>query len=83
MNKELIKHLRSIAGNLSQRDLAEKVGCDQSLISRIESGVTPLQPQMQFKILQVFSDNGISTQDVILLQGIFQSRKYKQVKKEK
>ncbi|PWW20223.1 helix-turn-helix protein [Cytobacillus oceanisediminis] len=78
MNVELIKYLRSIT-DLSQSELASKVGVHQSLISKIEKGIVPAQPETEFKIMQVFSDAGISTQDIVLLQGVFNNRRIKGV----
>lgn len=80
VNKELIKHLRSIT-NLSQIELAERVGVHQSLISKIENGSTPLQPEMEQKILSVFGSKGIGGQEVALLHSMFDSRKMKPIKK--
>lgn len=77
MNKELIKHLRSIT-NLSQAELAKRVGISQSIISRVENGTIPMQLQTEQKILQVFVSEGVSVQDIALLHTIFESRKMKQ-----
>lgn len=79
MNKDLIKHLRIIT-NLSQQVLSEKVGVHQSVISRIESGETPLKPELEQKILSVFGAEGVSGQDIALLHSVFETRKMKQVK---
>ncbi|QGQ47252.1 helix-turn-helix domain-containing protein [Metabacillus sediminilitoris] len=81
MNTELIRHLRSIT-NLSQADLAKRVGVHQTLISKIEAGVIELQPHTEQKILSVFGTEGISGQDIALLHSVFESRKMKTVKKD-
>jgi transcriptional regulator with XRE-family HTH domain len=82
MNHELIRHLRMLSG-LSQNELAEKLEVHQTLVSKIEAGERIIQPQTERKLHAIFSEQaGVSEADIKLLQGIFQSRKYKQVKKE-
>ncbi|WP_226619765.1 helix-turn-helix domain-containing protein [Cytobacillus firmus] len=81
MNKDLIKHLRSIT-NLSQTELADRVGVHQTIISRVESGTIPLHPKTEQALLRVFGEEGIGGQDIVLLHSIFESRKMKQVKKD-
>ena len=76
MQKALIRHLRCILG-LSQQELSKRVGVHQSVISRIESGETTPKKETEEKLLKVFSDGGISMQDIVLLQGVFASRKAK------
>lgn len=82
VNKELIKHIRSIT-NLSQMELAERVGVHQSLISKVENGSTPLQPEMEQKILNVFGLEAIGGQEIALLNSVFVSRKMSPVKRVK
>jgi transcriptional regulator with XRE-family HTH domain len=82
LNGELIKHLRILSG-LSQADLAEKLDVHQTLVSLFERGERIIQPQTEEKLHAIFREQaGVSEADIKLLQGIFQSRKYKQVKKE-
>jgi transcriptional regulator with XRE-family HTH domain len=81
MNIETLKYCRQLVG-YTQKELAEKVGITDSYISKIESGVVSLPSEIGIKILQALSDGGISQQDFILIQGIFQSRKLKTVKKD-
>lgn len=76
LDKHLAKHLRQIA-NLTQKDLADRLGVHDSLISKIESGTTAIQKPLELKMMQVFSDEGISVENMILLSGIFQARKDK------
>jgi transcriptional regulator with XRE-family HTH domain len=81
MNIETLKYCRQLAG-YTQKELAEKVGITDSYISKIEAEKVPLPSEIEIKILQVLSDAGISRQDFILIQGIFQSRTLKTVKKD-
>lgn len=76
LDKNLVRHLRQIA-ELTQKELADKLGVHDSLISKIESGVTLIQKPLEQKMMQVFSDSGISIENMILLSGIFQARKVK------
>ncbi|MDM5249634.1 helix-turn-helix transcriptional regulator [Lysinibacillus sp. G4S2] len=69
MNKELIKHLRSIT-NLSQEELAERVGKHQSLISKIELGTAELTPQTQKAILNVFAEEGVGGLEIAVLNSV-------------
>ena len=79
MNKELI-HLRSI-WDLSQAELAERVGVHQTIISKIEKGVTPLQHHTEKKLMEVFSFE-VGMQNIVLLNSVFEDRKMKTVKKD-
>lgn len=56
---ELLVHLREQAG-LSQIELADAIGVDQSLVSRIETGATR-RPQRRtlMKIAQAFQEAGL------------------------
>jgi len=76
LDKHLAKHLRQIS-NLTQKELADRLGVHDSLISKIESGTTAIQKPLEEKMMQVFSDEGISIENMILLSGIFQARKDK------
>lgn len=82
MNHEFIRNVRLIT-NLTQKQLAEKVGVHDSLISKIENGSTPLQPELKNKILSVFGAKGVGGQEIALLNTVFESRKLKPVKKGK
>ncbi|MGD6815495.1 helix-turn-helix domain-containing protein [Metabacillus sp. 113a] len=81
MDKDLVRHLRSIT-DLSQAELADRVGVHQTLISKIEKGETFIQSKTVKALLRVFGEEGISGQDIVLLHSIFVNRKMKQVKKE-
>ncbi|WP_368298540.1 helix-turn-helix domain-containing protein [Cytobacillus firmus] len=81
MNNELIKYLRGLS-NLSQKELAERIGVHQSLISKLENGTAEVTQRTQDKLLQVFNDAGITPQDILLLGQVFQNRKMKAVKKD-
>jgi transcriptional regulator with XRE-family HTH domain len=81
MNHELIKHLRMLSG-LSQNELAEKLDVHQTLVSKIEAGERIIQPQTEEKLRQVFNEAGVSDADISLLKGLFESRKFKSVKKD-
>lgn len=82
MNNELLRHLRQIA-EYTQEEMALKVGCDRSLISKIEANVIPLQPHTEQKILKALGDAGISGAEIALLHTVFASRKMKTVKKDR
>ncbi|KOS67119.1 hypothetical protein AEA09_14800 [Lysinibacillus contaminans] len=76
INKELIKHLRSIA-NLSQDELAKRLGVHQTLVSKIEAGLVELQPRTEQKLMNVFKAEGITPKDIALLQSVFTNRNMK------
>jgi transcriptional regulator with XRE-family HTH domain len=48
-----LKLLRRASG-LSLSDVAGKVGCDASHVSRIERGERPLSPDLELKLLRIF-----------------------------
>ncbi|MFS0637899.1 helix-turn-helix domain-containing protein [Mesobacillus foraminis] len=74
MNKDLLKHVRQIAG-FTQRELAGKVGVHHSLICKIEKGVIPVQPVTEQKIYKAFSEAGISEQEIASLYLFLEGRK--------
>lgn len=76
MNYEILRHCRCLV-NLTQKELAEKVGVNHSLISKYETGALPVNKQIEARILQVYSDEGLSVRDVLQIQMIF--NKYKGV----
>ncbi|WP_404347489.1 helix-turn-helix domain-containing protein [Sutcliffiella horikoshii] len=80
MNHEVIKHARQLA-NLTQRELALKVGVDTSYISKLENGTIPLQPAIERKILEVFDGAGIGEQEITSLKNVFVARNIKTVQK--
>lgn len=80
MNSELFKHVRLIAG-YSQTELAEIVGLTQSTIAKIEAGYAPIQSTTERKIREAFSDAGITETEIALLASVFESKKFKTVKK--
>ncbi|MFE1246068.1 helix-turn-helix domain-containing protein [Fictibacillus sp. NPDC058756] len=82
MDYKVIKSVRQIAG-LSQSELAEAVGVDRSLISKIETGATPLQCHTKEAILKAVGKAGVSLADCIALHTIYQNRKLKQHQESK
>ena len=54
-----IKILRASQG-WYQSELAEKLGCDQSLISLIETGKARLTPRLAEKLIKIISDKAES-----------------------
>ncbi|KPB06324.1 helix-turn-helix domain-containing protein [Bacillus sp. CHD6a] len=80
MNHEGIKHSRQLA-NLTQRELALKVGVDTSYISKLENGTIPLQPAIERKILEAFDGAGIGEQEIKSLKNVYIARNLKTVHK--
>ncbi|MCB5235894.1 helix-turn-helix domain-containing protein [Niallia circulans] len=74
MTPEVIKYFRQLMG-ISQSELAERVNISSSMISRYECNLVEINPETELKILQVFSDAGISSQDFIQVQMIFNKMK--------
>lgn len=74
MAPEVLKYIRQLLG-LNQSELAKKVGVSTPSICRYETNLIKMNASTELKILQVFSDAGISTQDVIQIQAIFNRRK--------
>ncbi|MDF2039862.1 helix-turn-helix transcriptional regulator [Cytobacillus oceanisediminis] len=81
MNNELLKHCRQLA-NLTQKELANRMGVHDSLISKLENGSAEVTTRTQDKLLQVFNDSGVTPNDIALLGQVFQNRKMKAVKKD-
>ncbi|MBN9653618.1 helix-turn-helix transcriptional regulator [Halobacillus sp. GSS1] len=74
MNHVLFKHLRQVA-DLTQSELSVKVGCEQSLIAKIENGTKPITRKMESRFQLALKEKGISGEEVILLQQILSSKK--------
>ncbi len=76
MDLLLMKHCRQIAG-ITQKELAESIFVHDSLISKIEAGTVPIQPDTLKRMLKVFADKGITETEIALLETVFESRKLK------
>lgn len=76
MDNLLIKHCRQIAG-ITQKELSEIIWVHHSLISKIEAGTIPIQPDTEKLMLKVFDDKGIGSEEIALLASVFESRKLK------
>jgi transcriptional regulator with XRE-family HTH domain len=74
MRPIILKYVRLLSG-LTQKELAEKVNISHSMISRIEDGTVPIQPETQFKMLQAFSDQGIDTRILIEIDQLINNVK--------
>lgn len=56
---------------LSQADLAERVGCDQSLISRIERAVDPRVPCAEIMIrIYIVTRGAVTLEDLAFPNGV-------------
>lgn len=64
MQSILLKYCR-IFCELSQTELAERIGVTQSLVSKIESGVLPMQPDIERRLLKVFSEMGMDADNIL------------------
>ncbi len=51
-----LKQIRADNGDMKQSELAEKLGCEQSYISQVESGKRRLSDEMLDKLKAVFGD---------------------------
>ncbi|OIJ12962.1 hypothetical protein BKP35_10405 [Anaerobacillus arseniciselenatis] len=81
MDLQLMKHVRQIA-ELTQEELAEKVGVHRTLINKIETGAVPVQDATLQKIKRAFNDAGITDADIELLASVFASKNMKSVRKD-
>jgi DNA-binding XRE family transcriptional regulator len=73
MDYKLFKYCRLMAG-LTQKELANAVGCDNTTICKIEKNATPLQPDMQQKVLKVFAEAGIDTDRISMIQTMINKK---------
>lgn len=51
-----LKQIRADNGEMKQSELAEKLGCEQSYVSQVESGKRRMSDEMLEKIKQLFGD---------------------------
>ncbi|MCA0992972.1 helix-turn-helix domain-containing protein [Pseudalkalibacillus hwajinpoensis] len=69
MDAEVLKHLRIISG-LTQKELSDRVDVSSSLITKIEKRERTLQPDLEKKVLTVFSEVGLADQEITSLDYI-------------
>ncbi|MCA1024280.1 helix-turn-helix domain-containing protein [Halobacillus litoralis] len=74
MNYVLFKHLRQVAG-FTQTELALKVGCERSIISKVENGTKPITKRMESRLHLALKEAGISGKEVLLLQQVIFNKK--------
>jgi transcriptional regulator with XRE-family HTH domain len=77
MNGMYIKLLRHFAGQMTQEELAEKVGVSHVSISRYEAGVSKMGPDTERKIKEAFSDSGLDESEQALLYEVMNKQKRK------
>lgn len=72
----LLKYCRMFC-DLSQAELAECIGVHQSLLSKIESGTIPMQPEIERKLLEVFSELGMDAETILKVKQTINELKQK------
>ncbi|MGG1630070.1 helix-turn-helix domain-containing protein [Rossellomorea sp. NRS-1567] len=77
MNGMYIKLLRYFAGQLTQEELAERVGITQSTLSKYEAGVLKVSPEAERIIRQTFIDAGLDESEQIFLLEVMNKQKRK------
>lgn len=73
MKPIMIKYCRQLSG-LTQQQLAEMIGVDRSLISKIEAGTASMQPTTEIRMMKVFENAGIDTQLIYMINNIIQKQ---------
>lgn len=76
MQPILLKYCRTFLG-LTQKDLSELIGVHDSLISKIESGTIPMQPDIERQLLEVFSAMGMDAETILKVKDTINELKKK------
>lgn len=71
MQPLLLKYCRTFLG-LTQKDLSELIGVHDSLISKIEAGAIPMQPDTERKLLEVFSEMGMDADSILRVKQMIE-----------
>lgn len=69
MQPVLIKYCRLFC-NLSQKQLSELIGIDQSYISKIEAGVIPITTETEQRLLKVFAGMGMDSEAIVKVKQV-------------
>lgn len=62
---------------LSQKELAELIDVHQTLISKIEDGTVPIKPDIEQKLLEVFSAYGMDAETILKVKQTINELKQK------
>lgn len=60
---------------ISQKELGELAGISHSMISRIEAGIVPAQPETQETLVKIFTDAGIDTEILMIINEMINNVK--------
>jgi transcriptional regulator with XRE-family HTH domain len=77
MNGMYIKLLRHFAEQMTQEELAEKVGVNHATISRYEAGASKMAPDTEKRIRKAFIDAGLDESEQALLYEVMNKQKRK------
>lgn len=82
---ESLKLLRILACDMTQKELADRLGVTQGLISKVENGTVPMSQEIKQRVKAIFVSAGISEEHANQLTALIQEKErndYRETDKE-